>query len=115
MADMLVSSHAFYSQLGLPPDSLFDIGIQHGGLLQRTLKNSRHHPTKSYGSSAEDTIVSFANRIPLVDLGDKTELALKELCDPLFEIFGFPAPEAAEYKKLVTSLQAGTIAVWYPD
>ena len=115
VADLLVSSHAFYTHLGLPPDSLLEIGVQHTGLFQRHLKNRRYQTTQNYGPSAEDSIASLANGKSLADLGEKTELVLKELCDPLFEIFNFPAPEATEYKKFVSGLQDGTFAVWYPD
>ncbi len=114
VADLLVSSHAFYCQLGLPPDSPVDISVQHGGVLQRTLKNTRYGSKKDYGSSAEDVIVSNTSRISIGDLGNKTEWPLKELCDPFFEIFGFPAPQATEYKQFITSLRAGNMAVWYP-
>ena len=115
MADLLVSSYAFYTHLGLPPDSLVDIWVQHTGLHQRTLKRTRYGYATGYGTSAEDSIVSFTNGISLADLGEKTERPLKELCDPLFEIFRFPAPEDTEYKKFVTSLRVGEMAVWQPN
>ena len=115
VADLLLSSYAFYSHLGLSPDSFFDIAVQHSGLHQRTLKRNRYSSVASYGASAEDSIPTPANGIALADLGLKPELALREICDPFFEIFRCPALDVTEYRGFVTGLQADNFAVWQPN
>ena len=112
---LLVCCRCFYSRLELPLDSVLDIRVQHGRLLNRTLKASRYSAEKTYGPSAEDTISSVANGKSLTDIVHRPEAALKELVGPLFEVFGFPIPEDAYFKSFVGSLMTGGIPLWSPD
>jgi hypothetical protein len=115
MAWLLVCCQWFYHGLGLPLDLVLDVRVRHGGLLNRTLKAARYRAEKSYGPSAEDTISSVASGKPLADIVDRPEMALKELLEPLFELFGFPIPEDAYLKSFVGGILTGRIPLWSPD
>ncbi len=115
MGWLLVCCQWYYTGLGLPLDSVLEIRVRHGGLLNRTLKASRYKAEKTYGPSAEDTISSVASGNSLADIVHRPEVALKELVEPLFEVFGFPIPEDAYFKSFVGAILTGRISLWSPN
>jgi len=98
IANLLVSASMFYKSLGVPPESRFRVGIRHGGLLDRTLKQSRYSPTKSYGPCAEDQVPSLVVDSALDDMEKRPWQLLKKLAEPLFDVFGFPLPVDSDYQ-----------------
>jgi hypothetical protein len=115
VAWLLICCQWFYRGLELPLDSVLDITVQHGGLQGRILKASRYRAGTIYGPSAEGTIRSLAKGRSLADIVNRPEITLKELVEPLFEIFGFPMPEDAYLKSLIGAGFTGGIQLWSPD
>lgn len=114
IANILVCSFMFYKKLGLSVESRFHVGVQHGGLLGRTLKKSRYGGTPSYGPCAEDRVPSIAMDTSLDDMGQRRWQLLKKLAEPFFDIFGFPLPPDSDYQLYADFPLNGPTVLWSP-
>jgi hypothetical protein len=109
LTESLLYCARLYTQLGIPPASVVHFGLRHGGLKNRILSSSVPAHWSNDRRSLEDEIYAETEftlasvESPLVDL-------VKQLTEPLFELFDFYHVPEERYQKLVNGFVSDTEA-----